>query len=154
MIGVVIAIDFSKLHTRVCSGHWEPGVEESDYEFWNPTNYEGKTCVFGVNIRYIRRKREACCFNPEEFDSVADVTSCECTREDWECEFGYQLDEDTDECKPISERFDRQRREKQKIPPNCQGHYVIPSGYKKVPGSYCEGGVDLGPKRVECPVVK
>ena len=27
----------------------------------------------------------------------------------------------------------------------------MPSGYKKVLGSYCEGGVYLGPERIDCP---
>ena len=52
----------------------------------------------GASIKYIRRfilyltlyrKREAACMNPEEYDSVADVTSCECTEEDYECIYGF-----------------------------------------------------------------
>lgn len=39
MVGVVVALDFSKLHQRVCSGHWSPGSKDSDYEYWIPVNY-------------------------------------------------------------------------------------------------------------------
>lgn len=41
MVGVVIALDFSQLHQRVCSGHWAPGSQSSDYEYWYPINYSG-----------------------------------------------------------------------------------------------------------------
>lgn len=39
--GIVINIDFTSLHQRVCSGSWEPGTKESDYEFWIPTDRNG-----------------------------------------------------------------------------------------------------------------
>jgi hypothetical protein len=58
-------------------------------------------------FKFFFRKRDSQCFNPEEYDSVADVNSCECSREDWECEFGYILDEDENTCKAMSERFEK-----------------------------------------------
>jgi len=68
----------------------------------------------GASIKYIRRfilyltlyrKREAGCMNPEEYDSVADITSCKCTEEDYECIYGFERDEGTNKCVPMAERF-------------------------------------------------
>lgn len=50
----------------------------------------------------------------------------------------------------MSSRFSNKTKEF-KAPENCEGTYMVPSGYEKIPGNFCTGGVDLGPKRVECP---
>jgi hypothetical protein len=68
MSGVIVALDFAPLHQRVCSGIWDPTMPESDYEFWIPRNYENGKCVFGRKMKFIRRKRDASCFNQEETD--------------------------------------------------------------------------------------
>lgn len=47
VVGVVAHIDFSQLHPRECQGEDSPGSEDSDYEYWVPTNYRGDRCVFG-----------------------------------------------------------------------------------------------------------
>lgn len=31
---------------------------------------------------------------------------------------------------------------------------MVPTGYEKIPANFCQGGVDLGPKRVACPEKK
>ncbi len=36
-------------------------------------------------------------------------------------------------------------------PKDCKGVFLVPSGYKKIPGIYCENGVELGPKVYPCP---
>ena len=105
MVGVVVSLDLSKVHTRVCSGHWEPGSADSDYEYWTPINFSEDQCVMGAKIRYIRRKRDVKCFNPREFDNVSDVQSCPCTEEDWNCIYGFILDKETGKCEPMSSRF-------------------------------------------------
>ena len=43
--------------------------------------------------------------NPEEYDSVADVTPCPCTEEDWECIYGFYRDDKTGKCAPLADRF-------------------------------------------------
>lgn len=40
-------------------------------------------------MKYVRRKRDAACFNPENFERPISVKSCECTEYDWECDVGY-----------------------------------------------------------------
>ena len=48
--GVVVAIDFSSLHQRVCQGAWDPRDPNSDYEFWTPKNFQGDSCRFGKSV--------------------------------------------------------------------------------------------------------
>ena len=52
----------------------------------------------------------------------------------------------------MSKKFKQQIETETMPPANCEGYYEVPSGYRKILGSYCDGGVDLGPKLVECPV--
>ena len=63
-----MAIDFSSLHQRVCSGQWDPTMPESDYEYWIPVNSQGQKCLLGKRVKYLRRKREAKCFNPDDVE--------------------------------------------------------------------------------------
>ncbi len=34
--GVVVALDFTTLHQRICQGVDMPGTDDSDYELWSP----------------------------------------------------------------------------------------------------------------------
>ena len=63
-----MALDFAALHTRECRGVDEPDSGDSDYEIWIPKNFRGDGCKFGKQIKYVRRKRGACCFNSESYD--------------------------------------------------------------------------------------
>ncbi len=50
-------------------------------------------------MRYVRRKRESACFNPENFERPVFVRKCECTESDWECDIGYKRDKNgTESC--------------------------------------------------------
>jgi hypothetical protein len=66
MKGVLVSIDLATIHQRVCTGQWDPTNPESDYEFWVPINFIGDKCLFGKKYKYLRRKRNAKCFNPED----------------------------------------------------------------------------------------
>ena len=74
--GVIIYIDFSTLHQRLCEGVETPGEVESDYEFWSPSGSGDDKCLMGhrvyigllffslyLKVTYVRRKREAQCYN-------------------------------------------------------------------------------------------
>lgn len=108
MRGYVVSLDFTKLHQRVCTGHWDPLDEESDYEFFTPRNFDNQKCVFGSRVKYTRRKSDAACFNPQEFDTINDISPCDCTEEDFECAFGFYRDDDN-KCVPMSKKFGREK---------------------------------------------
>ena len=63
-----------------------PTLEDSDYEVFTPMTAGG--CLNGREESYVRRKRDAACFNGESFDrTIYDVVNCPCTREDYEWSF-------------------------------------------------------------------
>ena len=75
------------LHTRSCEGIENPGTVESDYEEWSPNGKINPDCLMGKKVTYVRRKREAKCFNGEDMDKVTYVEKCTCTEE--ECDLGF-----------------------------------------------------------------
>lgn len=55
--GIIILIDFSSLHPRNCSGHDNPGTDDSDYEYWVPHN-PNEFCLLGKRFfKYLRIKK-------------------------------------------------------------------------------------------------
>ena len=144
--GVIVSLDFEAFHAKSCQGHDKPNEESSDYEIWTPTA-TGSKCLLGRKISYVRRKREAQCFNGEEFERPTFVENCACTEEDWECDLGYAREKDGP-CKltnPNKENSDY------KPPQNCSSFYFVSQGYRKVAGDTCVGGVNHEPLRIPCP---
>ncbi|CAD8167582.1 unnamed protein product [Paramecium pentaurelia] len=150
--GYVVALNFQTLHQRVCSGAWDPTMPESDYEFWIPKNFESGKCLFGRKIKYIRRKREAKCFNQEEIDKKFFIETCPCIEDDWECDFGFYRKIEGGPCVPIADKFEEDDTPDLLKPPvNCKQTYMKTQGYRKVSGDYCQGGIDLSPVETPCP---
>eukprot|EP00331_Platyophrya_macrostoma_P012271 CAMPEP_0176421916 /NCGR_PEP_ID=MMETSP0127-20121128/9447_1 /TAXON_ID=938130 /ORGANISM="Platyophrya macrostoma, Strain WH" /LENGTH=888 /DNA_ID=CAMNT_0017802715 /DNA_START=25 /DNA_END=2691 /DNA_ORIENTATION=+ len=144
--GVLIGIDFSSMHERTCVYPDKPNDDISDYETWSPHGHIVDDCLMGHKITYVRRKRQAECFNPQEFDKIYDYKNCQCTEEDWECDLGYERTKDDGPCvlsagKEIS----------YEPPEECDGYYTISSGYRKVAGNTCEGGVNHEAMKFPCP---
>src|SRR5690606_4756233 len=140
---------FQYLNYSYFLGAWAPGSPDSDYEFWTPTNYKGDKCVFGRKARYIRRKREAACFNSQEYDKKIFVEPCECTEDDWECDIGFYRKNDDGQCVPMNKTYEAKL--KNVPPPDCKGWYEVTQGYRRVPGDYCSGGVDHSVQIYQCP---
>jgi len=71
----------------------------------NLKNFENGKCLFGRKMKYIRRKREATCFNQEEMDKKFYVDSCPCVNDDWECDFGFYRRMEGGPCIPIADEY-------------------------------------------------
>mmetsp|Transcript_40785 Transcript_40785/g.96132 ORF Transcript_40785/g.96132 Transcript_40785/m.96132 type:complete len:871 (-) Transcript_40785:64-2676(-) len=138
--GVVMQINFETLHERRCEGINAAGGEGSDYEFWTPADSIRKgSCLMGRKVTYTRRKRAVQCFNGWDFDRKEARASCECTRADFECDFGYQLageGEDKQTCLRVPDMpvagFG--------APEDCAAYFTVSRGYRRVPGDTCVGG--------------
>lgn len=177
--GVVVSLDFTEMHVRSCMGVDNAGSEESDYEKWSPSDGRlGDQCLLGHQVSYTRRKRDRACFNGEEYERAEFVKNCLCTEEDWEwcvrrashrrpsplslttrrprgcplrcrSDEGYYRKMDGGPCVP------NKRRTNASVvaPGTCApgGYYEISTGYRKVAGDTCEGGVDHSPMLVPCP---
>jgi hypothetical protein len=68
--------------------------------------------------------------------------------EDWECDFGFRRNSEN-ECVPLFSEFKVKLEEK--APNNCRGFYEVKTGYKKITGDFCSGGIDLNQKIIPCP---
>ncbi|EGR32320.1 hypothetical protein IMG5_088080 [Ichthyophthirius multifiliis] len=143
--GVVISIDFSSLHPRVCEGQESPGNADSDYEYWVPHN-PGEGCLLGKEIKIVRRKRNAQCFNSENFERPVSVRRCECTELDWECDLGFErvTKDSVHQCIPI------QGYQGNVFQEECTDYYFVSNGYRKIAGNQCTGGIDHEPTKVSC----
>lgn len=143
--GFVIKMSFEDLMPRNCV-HSDLG--NSDYETWTPHSPNQK-CINGEKLIYLRRKPDRECFNPDELEMVRREKICRCSKEDWECDVGYYRDEDTGVCTRLDGYVGSDRSDVK----NCkkEGYFLVRSGYRKVAGNVCEGGVDLGPHHMKCP---
>ncbi|KAH6903602.1 vacuolar protein sorting/targeting protein 10 [Coprinopsis sp. MPI-PUGE-AT-0042] len=126
---VVVHLDFSKMRKNKCG--------DSDFEKWYARPPGKKECLMGHKQWYKRRKEDANCYvgdkfhDPEEKEEV-----CECTKEDFECDYNYVRN--GEKCEPVG---------LEPAPPNSCNEktdtYMGSSGFRKVPGNTCKGGLDM-----------
>ena len=131
--GIVFSIKFNK---KICHGIWDPNTSESDYEAWIPDS-----CVLGKRMSVVRKKREASCFNPE-IDRPVIETYCDCDERDFQCDFGFTLNATSGTC----EKNDIVHNDKKCL----NGYVTISTGYRKIPGDDCTGGIDKGYYQTKC----
>lgn len=144
--GVVISVDFDSLHERTCRDPEHPDDPNSDYEKWSPNGVVSEKCLMGHQSTYIRRKRDARCWNPEQWDRWFSFENCECTEEDWECDLGYERAKDGTCVSQTNETISYDP------PEECNGDfYYVTQGYRKVAGNTCAGGVNHEPIKLPCP---
>jgi hypothetical protein len=149
--GIVVGIDFSTLHEPQCRNPDSPNTENSDYETWTPNDGRaGKECLLGKKIVYVRRKREAECYNGLTFERKTEVKYCDCSDEDYECEYGFARSYVNDPCTPIH-KSTKSQTNPYEPPENCNGFYTISKGYRKIPGNKCINGVKYDPIVLQCP---
>lgn len=146
--GVAAVLDFSGLHERPCEGYWDAfnKPEGTDYELWTPNGKVSPDCLLGVKMTYVRRRRDAQCYNPEMFEFMSSYETCACTEDDWECDFGYERDS-SNQCV----RSNKTKTDIVTIPDDCNDFYYVSQGYRLIAGDYCVGGVDHAPLKLMCP---
>ncbi|KAI4178644.1 MAG: hypothetical protein L6R41_008300 [Letrouitia leprolyta] len=129
----VFSIDFEDLHEGKC--------KDKDFEDWTARVIDGKaSCVMGRKQFYKRRKANANCFIREkDFQEIKpEFETCKCTEEDFECDYNFVRSEDGKECVRDGPLPDPKGACK-----DGAKKYKASSGYRKIPGNVCEGGVDL-----------
>lgn len=123
--------------------------QQENYTRWSPNDERvGFQCLLGQHIVYQRRKSGDCCFNGEEYEREINVTACTCKTDDFDCDFGYEDPGFEGVCLPTSYV--------ELVPNPCpEGKtYKHSSGYRKVVGDRCVGGVEdaFKPKTHFCPI--
>jgi len=98
---------------------------------------------------YTRRKRDAECYNPADYNAVVSVTPCSCKRIDYECDYCFDLDRNGN-CTKVCSYYNPSSP-----PPDCFGSYEVTQGYRLVPGDQCDlnapDALKLGPVLTKCP---
>ena len=128
--GYIIAIDFDDMHEAQCTS--------GDMERW-PARVDDAgeaSCLMGQKQYYQRRKADAKCFMKKEFeDPKVETEPCECTDDDYECDYNFERSEDRKECNRAGAMV---------IPDGAckspDGTFMGSSGWRKIPGNNCKGG--------------
>ncbi|KAM7399797.1 hypothetical protein PAMP_019041 [Pampus punctatissimus] len=128
---------------------------EADYKRWSPSDEHGNECLLGREITFKRRTPHATCFNGEDFDRPVTISNCSCTRQDYECDYGFKLSEDLalQVCAPDPEFLGDLYAPP--VPCPVGTTYLRSKGYRKVPGDSCSGGdveSRLNGEMLPCPV--
>ncbi|PAA92884.1 hypothetical protein BOX15_Mlig029917g3 [Macrostomum lignano] len=128
----VFVVDLGVLLSRSCT--------DSDYESWlsngavNYDNANHQACVLGAKETIKRLKADSMCASTYSYKPQTSVTPCECTKDDFECEFGYT--------RPVNS-LDCVRDPDVPTPRICDANTVkkiITEGYRKLPRNRCQGG--------------
>ncbi|KAK1153494.1 sortilin-related receptor [Acipenser oxyrinchus oxyrinchus] len=128
---------------------------ENDYKTWSPSDEHGNDCLLGRKAVFKRRTAHATCFNGEDFDRPITVSNCSCTRQDYECDYGFKLSEDLflEVCIPDPEFTGKLYAPP--VPCPVGSTYRRSTGYRKVSGDTCSGGdveLRLDGQTLPCPV--
>uniref|UniRef100_A0A8C3NJ67 Sortilin-related receptor n=1 Tax=Geospiza parvula TaxID=87175 RepID=A0A8C3NJ67_GEOPR len=130
---------------------------ENDYKLWSPSDERGNECLLGHKTVFKRRTPHATCFNGEDFDRPVMVSNCSCTREDFECDFGFKLSDDLslEVCVPDPEFTGKPYDPP--VPCPVGSTYRKTRGYRKISGDTCTGGdveLRLEGELVPCPLAE
>lgn len=141
----IVNLDFTNVYPRQCDLEIRADgtISDGDYEYFIPKHPLLKgTCLFGHTTKLLRRKPQSNCFvgaAPLELGFKVEE-NCPCTREDYECDFNYELAIDGT-CKLV------QGLEGNKGDEVCQLQdadlWYEATGYRKLTSSTCQGGLIL-----------
>ncbi|KAF1992071.1 vacuolar protein sorting protein [Aulographum hederae CBS 113979] len=125
---ILYSIDFGGLHEREC--------KDSDMEKWYARVDSDKNpkCIMGHTQSFQRRKPDADCFVNFGFkEALPQSEPCDCTDEDFECDFNFVRSEDRTECRPVG-ALQVPQGECQ----NSDGTFMGSSGWRKIAGDDCK----------------
>jgi hypothetical protein len=147
--GILVGIDFNSLSLPLCRNSEQPNTQNSDYEIWTPNDgRSAHECLMGTRTIYVRRKRKGKCFNGINFERKKTIEQCQCTEDDYECDYGFTREKIGDPCTQVKNNNETLIT---KPPQICFSYYTISKGYRKVPGNQCVGGVIYDPIIIPCP---
>lgn len=132
-----VNVDFSGLTDRVCN--FDKDLSQSDYALWTPMHpKQPNGCLFGHQSQYLRKKTDRQCYNANKLQHLYVFNNCTCTRQDYECDFNFELDNHgscslVQGLQPLS--FDEYCKQNPDAP-----EFYPPSGYRRIPLTTCEGG--------------
>jgi hypothetical protein len=151
-VGVLFSTNFDGLHQRTCQGEDRPDTADSDYETFD-VEFESSKCILGMDTVYVRRKRDAKCFNPDNRSvDKRSFQACVCTRDDFECGPCYKFDSSINDCKQMDNcKFPTQQEQCEQA---CYYYDDVSQiKYMRIAGDKCRGGEKYQSleKAIPCP---
>lgn len=141
---IIITIDLKNTFARNCT--------QEDYKFWSPSPPNSSvSCVLGSRNTFQRRLAHTNCYHGVSYERAVTKEVCECTRRDFECDFGFM--QSMNECvrNKSATKYDPYG-----VPADCRpGHYYKRTkGYRKIDGDACtiSGYMSYAPDMVPCPL--
>lgn len=158
-LGVLVVVDATSASRPPCR-------MTTDVETFTPASYL-TGCLLGRSVLYTRRAPgKSCSFYPTSPCPAPLVTPCDCTNDDYECDFGYvqmwssaNPSSTQTQCvkqPPPPQNLGMMRMKGQPTPPSptapgcVNGTLTTTLGYQKIMGDTCKGGVDLNPVVTLC----
>ncbi|KAI1115206.1 hypothetical protein F5Y14DRAFT_411484 [Nemania sp. NC0429] len=135
---LTVNLDFSGLTDRPCV-HDEDDSDKSDYELWSPQHpLQANGCLFGRKNQYLRKKRDRTCYNDGKLQSVYGFETCECTRQDYECDYNFELDSHN-YCSLVEGLRPKDPEQVCRDDPEAI-EYQERTGLRRIPLTTCKGG--------------
>ncbi|KAH8840921.1 vacuolar protein sorting/targeting protein PEP1 [Pyricularia oryzae] len=134
-----VNLDLTGLANTACK-QVDDNDSESDYYAWSPSHpLRPDDCLFGHKSYYLRKKTDRKCYNKHKITPVFKMEVCECTREDFECDYNYELEGVGRNC-VLAKGAQPMSREDW-----CSAHpkestWYEPSGFRRIPISTCKEG--------------
>ncbi|KAF9903168.1 vacuolar protein sorting/targeting protein PEP1 [Linnemannia zychae] len=149
---MIFQIDFEGLDFPKCRLDLKDEAND-DFERWDPADLRGEKCMFGRKVEYFRRIEERMCWvgelevNPRKIES-----NCQCTVNDFECDFNYEPD-GTGKCILIKEAQPVVQDVKEVCArlPDGVDYFYESIGYRKMAFSSCIGDHELMGIKKYCP---
>jgi len=137
----IYQIDFSGLLSRQCKLDLE-NPDTDDFELWTPKHpFQKDNCLFGHTTQYYRKfPGKLCHVGKKLVQPFKVLKNCECTREDFECDFNYSRDKGG-VCKLVP-GYKPPNHEDVCFEDNPPSEFYLPTGYRKISLSTCVGGKD------------
>jgi len=123
-----IFINFTALVDRRCG--------DSDYQDWVAHSHQAGGCMLGSNETFRRLKPDSWCYNGRAYVVSKTAKPCKCTMDDYDCDFGYMRQPNTDDC------VEDPSMKSNQIHICLRNHEenLVAVGYHKIPGDKCTGG--------------
>ncbi|XP_055591990.1 sortilin-related receptor-like [Uranotaenia lowii] len=146
---LIIKVDLKKAFTSNCT--------DDDYKFWAPgtnTSDSFMPCILGLQDTYQRRKPHANCYNGQDYERPIRQQVCQCTRWDFECDFGFSRN--TNKNSPCVRNKTLPNYDPYVPPSSCKPgeFYNRTKGYRKIEGDVCIDGYSSQylPQQIPCPM--
>ncbi|KAI5865000.1 Oligoxyloglucan reducing end-specific cellobiohydrolase [Durotheca rogersii] len=134
-----VNLDFSGLATEQCKD--DEDRDKSDYELWLPTHpLQPNNCLFGHKNYYLRKKKDRKCYNGDKLTHLYRVEDCECTRQDFECDYNFEM-HNHGQCKLVEGLKPLDPVQVCRENPD-EFEYYEPSGFRRIPLTTCKGGFE------------